>query len=297
MVPVADGDTVPPSREEAESEVHQSEDSDGAESDKTQFYSTPLALPLLLPLLFLPPKALQLLRPPPHHCRRCRPAVEEGVVERRRWRQDILASEGRLVARLDETSCEFCQVAQSLNEVLREGPGEVQSKYRLADIVETYDTRVRGTNFTANHLKTNYKLEDFKLNVFEFRGLALPTAGNPCRDACRFLGCFEFDDSAGHDLGHSMVSIFKGGFIKRLTWQPKPTYVVSLKVSLQHFVEYFESEERMVGASGSYEGAGKRSQGTNLRPHDARSLPQGCGLFTKIGTQLIWPLPECEYLS
>ena len=163
----------------------------------------------------------------------------------------------------------------------------MQSKYRIADIVETYDTRDHGTDFTANHLKTNYNLEDFKLGIFEFRGLALPTAGNACRDACRFLGCFEFDDSAGHDVGHFMVSIFKGGFIKRPTvtnlWQPKPTNVVSLKVSLQHFVEYFESEERMVRASrGSYEGAAERSQGTNLRPHDAPSLPQGCGLFTKM---------------
>ena len=100
----------------------------GVESDKTQFYSSP---PPLHPSSSSPPKALQLPRPPPHHCRRCRPAAEEGVVERRRWRQDILASEGRLMARLDETRSEFCQVAQSLNEVLREGLGSaIEASYR-----------------------------------------------------------------------------------------------------------------------------------------------------------------------
>ena len=56
------------------------------------------------------------------------------------------------------------------------------------------------------------------------------------RDACRFLGCFEHDDVAGHDLPNLTVSIRRAGLTKHFffsdLWQAKPAYVVSLKVSL-----------------------------------------------------------------
>ena len=160
------------------------------------------------------------------------------------------------MGRLDVMRREFHQVVQSFNVVLKEGLDEVPAKYRVAftDIVETDDPSVHGTSFPANHLKTNYKLEDFKLSTFEFRCLDLTAARNAYRDICRVLGCFEFDDSAGDDLSH--LTIFKGGFIRRFImthlWQSKPTYVLSLKVSLQHFVEYLESEERLHTAFGGF---------------------------------------------
>ena len=104
-------------------------------------------------------------------------------------------------------------------------------------------------------LKTKYNLEGFKLTIFEFRGLIESTAENTCRDIGLFLGVFDFDDIAGNDLSKLMVSIHKDGFIKKLifsdTWQAKPTYIVSLKVSLKHFVEYLENEERVNRAHGS----------------------------------------------
>ena len=45
--------------------------------------------------------------------------------------QDILASKGRLMDRLDEMRCEFRQVVQSFNEVVREGLGSsIEVSYR-----------------------------------------------------------------------------------------------------------------------------------------------------------------------
>ena len=157
----------------------------------------------------------------------------DGVLERRRWKQDILASEERLI-----------------------GLGEVQAKYRvaLADFVSTYDPYRHGGAFPANLLKTNYNLEGFKLTIFEFRGLVEDTADNVFRDICRFLGCFEYEDSAGNDLANLMVSIHRHGLRKPLffsdLWQAKPSYVVSLKSSLKHFLQYLENEERVHRAVG-----------------------------------------------
>ena len=123
----------------------------------------------------------------------------------------------------------------------------------FADPVGNCNQNVQGSAFPANLLKTNYSLEGFKLTIFEFRGLIEST--DICRDIGLFLGVFDFDDIAGNDLSKLMVSIHKDGFIKKLifsdTWQAKPTYIVSLKVSLKHFVEYLENEERVNRAHGS----------------------------------------------
>ena len=57
------------------------------------------------------------------------PPAEDGVLQRRRWGQDILASENRLMGRSDGMRSDMHQIAESCNVVLREGLGEVQAKY------------------------------------------------------------------------------------------------------------------------------------------------------------------------
>ena len=59
----------------------------------------------------------------------------------------------------------------------------------------------------------------FKLTNFEFRSLfeaIEATADNVFRDTCRFLGCFEHDDVAGHDLPNLVGSIRRTGLMKQL---------------------------------------------------------------------------------
>ena len=152
----------PPPFEDAEREFQQNEGSDGAENDGAQLYSIPQSPDTPVADPAPPPAAAQ------------PPAAEDCVIQRRRWRQGILASEGRLVLWLDEVRSEFQQVVESFNVVLREGLGEVSAKYRIAFAdVETYDSCVHGTKFPVKHLNTNYNLADFKLSIF---------AGNAYRD-------------------------------------------------------------------------------------------------------------------
>ena len=58
------------------------------------------------------------------------------------------------------------------------------------------------------------------------------TADNVFRDICRFLGCFESDDIASHDVPNLVVSIRRTGLMNHFfssdLWQAKPAYVVSL---------------------------------------------------------------------
>ena len=121
----------------------------------------------------------------------------DGLLQRRRWKQDALASEDRLMARMDQKQTNMHRAVQYFNAALREGLGKVQAKYRvaLADFAETYDSRRRVGAFPANLLKTNVKPEGFKLTNFEFRGLTDATADNVFRDICLFLGCFEHETS------------------------------------------------------------------------------------------------------
>ena len=66
--------------------------------------------------------------------------------------------------------------------------------------------------------------------------------------------CFEYDDIAGNDLANLVVSIRRTGLMKHFffsdLWQAKPAYVVSLKVPLEHFLQYLEKEERVHRAVG-----------------------------------------------
>ena len=90
--------------------------------------------------------------------------------------------------------------------------------------------------------------------MYEFRGLEPRTASYIVRDIHRFLGCFDFPDEAGEDLGHLLVSIFKAGFLRQLLtsklWNSKAYFLKSLKQSLQHFVGFLENEERVHRAFG-----------------------------------------------
>ena len=179
----------------------------------------------------------------------------DGVLQRRRWQQDILASEHRIMARMDHMHTYMQQTVESFNSAPREGLGEVEAKYRvaLADLVHTHDAHCHGGASPTFSLKTKYELEGFKLTIFEFRGLIQATADNVCRDTSRFLVCFEFDDIAGQDFANLMVSIRRTGLMKQLffsdLWQAKSTYVVSLKTALKHF-QYLEHEERAHKAVG-----------------------------------------------
>ena len=71
---------------------------------------------------------------------------------------------------------------------------------------------------------------------------------------CRLLGCFEHCDVAGNDLADLTVSTHRAGLTKQFFFsdlqQAKPAYVVSLKVSLEHFLQYLDKEERVHRAAG-----------------------------------------------
>ena len=84
----------------------------------------------------------------------------DGVLQRHRRKQDTLASEDRLKARLGQTQTNTHQAVESSDAALREGLGEVQAKYRVAvaDFVETYVPHRRGGAFPANLLKTKLQL-------------------------------------------------------------------------------------------------------------------------------------------
>ena len=132
------------------------EDSGDAASDAARLCSTPLS-----------PETqdeMEAERAPP-------PAAgpsSDGVRQRRRWKQDTLASEDRLLARMDQMQTNADQPVESFNASLREGLGEVQAKCRvaLAGFVETHDARLHGGAFPGNLLKTNFNLEGFKLTNF-----------------------------------------------------------------------------------------------------------------------------------
>ena len=177
------------------------------------------------------------------------PASE--ICDPRSLQVEVVESEQRRAARIDT-------IVQSFNVILWEGLGEVQAKYEvaLADFVEEF----RGKVFPRRKLATNYNIDDFKLTIFEYRGLDWKTASDIhiffyiYRDVRRFLGCFHFPDQAGDDLSNLVVSIFKGRLLKRLVqsslWQFKKSYCVSLFGSLKHFVSYLLNEERVHRAFG-----------------------------------------------
>ena len=93
-----------------------------------------------------------------------------------------------------------------------------------------------------------------KETVFKFRGLHKRLASNTYRDIRRFLGCFVFEDAAGDDLAHLLVSIFKQGLLRSClqsaVWSVKPSLIVGLRVSLKNFVSYPENEARVERAFG-----------------------------------------------
>ena len=94
----------------------------------------------------------------------------DGLLQRRRWKQDALASEDRLTARMDQKQTNMHRAVQSFNTALREGLGEVQAKYRVAfaDFAETYDSRRRVGAFPANLLKTNSNRKGSNLPTSSF---------------------------------------------------------------------------------------------------------------------------------
>ena len=76
----------------------------------------------------------------------------DGVRQRRRWKQDTLASEDRLMARTDPMQTNTHQAVESLKNCFSRITGEVQVKYReaLADFAETYDPRRHGDAVPGN---------------------------------------------------------------------------------------------------------------------------------------------------
>ena len=161
----------------------------------------------------------------------------------------VMQSETRIVQKVDS-------IVQSFNQVLKEGLGEVKAKYPVAisQWVTEFDPLVHGGRFPQDKLSTNYNIELFKTTMYEFRGLEPRTASYIVRDIHRFIGCFDFPDEAGEDLGHLLVSIFKAGFLRQLLtsklWNSKAYFLKSLKQSLQHFVGFLENEERVHRAFG-----------------------------------------------
>ena len=161
----------------------------------------------------------------------------------------VMQSETRIVQKVDS-------IVQSFNQVLKEGLGEVKAKYPVAisQWVTEFDPLVHGGRFPQDKLSTNYNIELLKTTMYEFRGLEPRTASYIVRDIHRFIGCFDFPDEAGEDLGHLLVSIFKAGFLRQLLtsklWNSKAYFLKSLKQSLQHFVGFLENEERVHRAFG-----------------------------------------------
>ena len=76
----------------------------------------------------------------------------DGLLQRRRWKQDTHATEDRLTARIAQMKTNTHQTVESSDAALREGLGEVQAKYceALADFAETYDPRRHGDGVPGN---------------------------------------------------------------------------------------------------------------------------------------------------
>ena len=146
----------------------------------------------------------------------------DGVLQRRRWKQAALRERYR-VALAD----------------FRGDPRRSPSWRRFPNqFVEDETSIWKGSNLPTS----------------SFGAFVDAIADNVFRDACRFLGCFEHDDVAGHDLPNLTVSIRRAGLTKHFffsdLWQAKPAYVVSLKVPLEHFLQCLEKEERVHRAVG-----------------------------------------------
>ena len=103
-------------------------------------------------------------------------------------------------------------------------------------------------------MAVNFNIEDFKLTMVEFKGLAARTSANIIRHVTRFLGGYSFPDEADTDLGHLLISIFRSGLIRPLLknklWHCKQNYLTSLKSSLNHFAQYIENEAMVFRAFG-----------------------------------------------
>ena len=125
------------------------EDSGDAASDAARCHSTPLS-----------PETEDEMEAEPAPPPAAGPSTD-GVCQRRRWKQGVLAAEDRLVVRMDR-SANLCAPSRgSSDAALR-----VRYRVSLVDVVETYDARRQGGAFPANLLKTN----------FEFRSLCEATA-------------------------------------------------------------------------------------------------------------------------
>ena len=87
----------------------------------------------------------------------------------------------------------------------------------LADFAETYDVRRHGGAFPANLSKTKTSIwKGSNLPTSSFGAFVDAIADNVFSDVCRFLGCFENDDIAGHDLPNLVVSVRRTGLMKQL---------------------------------------------------------------------------------
>ena len=92
------------------------EDRGAAASDAARFYSTPLSLETQEEMEAEP-------APPP-----TAGSTTGGVFQRRHWKQDSLASEDRLMVRMDQMQTNMHQAVESFNAVLREGTGRGSSE-------------------------------------------------------------------------------------------------------------------------------------------------------------------------
>lgn len=180
------------------------------------------------------PSAIQVQEPPGHEQN---PAV---IVD---------GPEQRILKRIDDAVSGF-------NVILKQGLGEVQAKYIVsaAHWVLDYDPNVYGFKFPNNLLSSNFNIDDFKTTLLEFKCLNVKTVGYIMRDITRFLGCFVFPDEAGLDLANLLVSVFRSGAFKQVLtstpWRLTGSYLKSLKVSLRHFVDHWEDEQRTIRAFG-----------------------------------------------
>ena len=121
----------------------------------------------------------------------------------RTWKYDQQGQRCQQRMLLRSAECKHVDsIVHSFNRILERGLGEVQAKYQIAllDLVESYDKRVHGKRFPISLLSNNYNIDDFKVTIFEFRGLKIKSARGATRDVRRFLGCFSFPDESGDDL-------------------------------------------------------------------------------------------------
>ena len=141
-----------------------------------------------------------------------------GVFQRRHLKQDALASEDRLVARMDQ----YRQTCTKPSSPVTLCFGKDWARFKRS-IVWLWRTSwgpatlaVVAVPSQPIYRRPNFNLEGFKLTNFEFRGLIDATADNVYRDNCRFLGCSEHDDVAGNDLANLSVSTHRAGLMKQL---------------------------------------------------------------------------------